>query len=52
MKFTAVLILEVLPPITNSELIFKISSSMVVLLLSFLAHGLADDGNHLAIIFV
>jgi hypothetical protein len=34
-KFVAVLIPEVLPAITNSEMIFKISSSMVVLLLSF-----------------
>jgi hypothetical protein len=34
-KSAIVLILEVLPTITNSELIFKISSSMVVLLLSF-----------------
>jgi hypothetical protein len=34
-KYVVVLILEVLPTITNSELIFKISSSMVVLLLSF-----------------
>jgi hypothetical protein len=34
-KSVAVLILEVLPAITNFELIFKISSSMVVLLLSF-----------------
>jgi hypothetical protein len=38
---------EVLSAITNSEMIFKISSSMVVLLLSF-----PDDGNHLVIIFV
>jgi hypothetical protein len=53
-KSAAVLIAEVLPAITNSELIFKISSSMVVLLLSFpfLALGLTDDGNHLAIISV
>jgi hypothetical protein len=34
-KATAVLIPEVLPAITNSEMIFKISSSKVVLLLSF-----------------
>jgi hypothetical protein len=34
-KSAAVLIPEVLPAITNSEMIFKISSSMVVLLLSF-----------------
>jgi hypothetical protein len=34
-KSTAVLIPEVLLAITNSEMIFKISSSMVVLLLSF-----------------
>jgi hypothetical protein len=34
-KSAAVLISEVLPAITNSEMIFKISSSMVVLLLSF-----------------
>jgi hypothetical protein len=34
-KSAAVLIPEVLLAITNSELIFKISSSMVVLLLSF-----------------
>jgi hypothetical protein len=34
-KSAVVLILEVLPAITNSELIFKISSAMVVLLLSF-----------------
>ncbi len=34
-KSTTVLIPEVLPAITNSEMIFKISSSMVVLLLSF-----------------
>jgi hypothetical protein len=34
-KSAAVLISEVLPGITNSEMIFKISSSMVVLLLSF-----------------
>jgi hypothetical protein len=34
-KSAAVLIPEVLPAITNSEIIFKISSSMVVLLLSF-----------------
>jgi hypothetical protein len=34
-KFAVVLIPEVLPAITNSEMIFKISSSMVVLLLSF-----------------
>jgi hypothetical protein len=34
-KSTAVLIAEILPAITNSEMIFKISSSMVVLLLSF-----------------
>jgi hypothetical protein len=34
-KSTAVLIPEVLPVITNSEMIFKISSLMVVLLLSF-----------------
>jgi hypothetical protein len=33
-KSAAVLIPEVLPAITNSEMIFKISSSMVVLLLS------------------
>jgi hypothetical protein len=33
-KSATVLILEVLPAITNSEMIFKISSSMVVLLLS------------------
>jgi hypothetical protein len=34
-KYAAILIPEVLLAITNSELIFKISSSMVVLLLSF-----------------
>jgi hypothetical protein len=34
-KSATVLIPEVLPAITNSEMIFKISSSMVVLLLSF-----------------
>jgi hypothetical protein len=34
-KSTTVLIPEVLPAITNSELIFKISSSMMVLLFSF-----------------
>jgi hypothetical protein len=34
-KSAAILISEVLPAITNSEMIFKISSSMVVLLLSF-----------------
>jgi hypothetical protein len=34
-KSAAVLIPEVLPATTNSELIFKISSPMVVLLLSF-----------------
>jgi hypothetical protein len=34
-KSAADLIPEVLPAITNSEMIFKISSSMVVLLLSF-----------------
>jgi hypothetical protein len=34
-KSAAILIPEVLPAITNSEMIFKISSSMVVLLLSF-----------------
>jgi hypothetical protein len=34
-KSVVVLIPEVLPTITNSELIFKISSSMVVLMLSF-----------------
>jgi hypothetical protein len=34
-KYAAVLIPEVLPAITNSEMIFKISSSMVGLLLSF-----------------
>jgi hypothetical protein len=34
-KSATVLIPEVLPTITNSEMIFKISSSMVVLLLSF-----------------
>jgi hypothetical protein len=34
-KTVVVLIPEVLPTITNSELIFKISSSMVVLMLSF-----------------
>jgi hypothetical protein len=34
-KFAVVLIREVLPAITNSELIFKISSPMVVLLLFF-----------------
>jgi hypothetical protein len=34
-KFAAVLIPEVLPAITISEMIVKISSSMVVLLLSF-----------------
>jgi hypothetical protein len=34
-KSVVVLILEVMPAKTNSELIFKISSSMVVLLLSF-----------------
>jgi hypothetical protein len=51
-KSAVVLILEVLPAITNSEMIFKISSSMVVLLLSFPPRGLTDDGNHLVIIFV
>jgi hypothetical protein len=35
LESAAVLIPEVLPAITNSEMIFKISSSMVVLLLSF-----------------
>jgi hypothetical protein len=34
-KSAAVLIPEVLPAITNSEMIFKISSSMVGVLLSF-----------------
>jgi hypothetical protein len=34
-KSAAVLTPEVLPAITNSEMIFKISSSMVVLLLFF-----------------
>jgi hypothetical protein len=34
-KSVVVLIPEVLPTITNSELIFKISSSMVILMLSF-----------------
>jgi hypothetical protein len=34
-KSAAVLIPEVLPAITNTEMIFKISSSMVVLLLFF-----------------
>jgi hypothetical protein len=33
-KYVATLIPEIMPAITNSELIFKISSSMVVLLLS------------------
>jgi hypothetical protein len=34
-KSAAVLIPEVPPAITNSEMVFKISSSMMVLLLSF-----------------
>jgi hypothetical protein len=51
-KSIAVLISEVLPAITNSKLIFKFSSSIVVLLLSFLAHELTDDGNHLTIIYI